>query len=90
MSFSYGIIVSGISIVISIFLITVSLKGARKTGSPGILYVGIAFVIILLDNVIYTLSSLEILFSSQIFIPAFLVSDLIILLFFYMGAIRGR
>lgn len=71
-------------------MIAVSFNGARKAGTSGIVYLGIAFVIILVDNVIYTMSLFGLVFGSQDSTPAFLVSDLIILLVFYLGAIRGR
>lgn len=90
MNISYGIVASGISIVISVFMIVVSLRASRRGGLNGIVYLALAFAVILADNVIYTMSVIGIFFIGVDIISMFLISDLLILLAFYFGAVRGR
>ena len=89
MDLSYEIVFAGISLVLSAFMLAVTIKASRTGGPRAIIYLGVAFAVILVANLLFVLSVFGILLSESDFPMIFLVSDLILLIIFYFGAVRG-
>lgn len=82
--------ITGISVVLSIFLIAVSARTISRFKSPIFRYLLFVFILILFDSLytIITILLLPNLRSSTVVV--YIVSDLIILLLFYAVIARGR
>jgi len=86
---SYDIVIAGISLVVSAFMLAVTVRASRKGGPKAVIYLGTAFAVILAVNLLFVLSVFKLLLPGSDFIIIFLVSDLILLGIFYLGAVRG-
>ena len=89
MILSFEIIIVGISLILSSFLLAVTTRASVKGGPRAVLYLGAAFGVILLVNLLFALSVFGIVLQGNNFLTIFLLSDLILLIIFYFGAIRG-
>lgn len=90
MYLSYDIVIAGISLVVSAFMLAVTVRASREGGPKAVIYLGTAFAVILAVNLLFVLSVFKLLLPGSDFIIIFLVSDLILLGIFYLGAVRGK
>ena len=89
MILSFEIIIVGISLILSSFLLAVTIRASVKGGPRAVTYLGAAFAVILLVNLMFALSVFGIVLQGNNFLTIFLLSDLILLIIFYFGAVRG-
>ncbi|MHB1708829.1 MAG: hypothetical protein ACYCT2_05065 [Thermoplasmataceae archaeon] len=89
MILSFEIIIVGISLILSSFLLAVTIRASVKGGPRAVMYLGAAFAVILLVNLLFAFSVFGIVFLGNDILPIFLLSDLILLIIFYFGAVRG-
>lgn len=80
---------SGLSVVLSLFILAVSIRAYRRSGIRLFAYLMIVFIVILFDSILYTLSGFIFVQFPLSFDDIFLISDVVILLLFYFGAVRG-
>ncbi len=82
--------ITGISLVLSAFLIAVASRTISRFHSPIFKYLLVVFVILLFDSA-YTILSILVLFHLKAYdTVVYIVSDLVILLLFYAAIIKGR
>ncbi len=80
---------TGLSVILAVFLLGVGLKAYRKSGMRMFLFIMLVFLIIFLDGIILILVGFGI-FSLPISNTAVLmISNIAILLLFYYGVVRG-
>lgn len=82
--------ITGISVVLSIFLIVVAARTVSKFRSPIFKYLLVIFTLLLFDS-LYTIVSIllfQSIRSSVLFV--YIITDLIVLLLFYAVIARGR
>lgn len=85
-----GTLLTGISIVLSLFLIGVVSRSIRKFHTPIFKYIMGVFIIILLDS-IFSFVSIFFFRKILLYVPfVYILSDLVVLLLFYGAIIRGR
>lgn len=87
--YNIAVLISGVSIAISVFLLMITIKANRRVSAKILSYIGLVFVVILVSNVIYVLQAFRILPGSGNEAEYFLSVELIILLLFYVGIARG-
>lgn len=81
---------TGISAVLSVFLIAVVARSLSKFHSPIFRYLLGAFAVIFLDSV-FTIFSIFLFKGMKEYVPfVYIASDLVILLLFYGAVIKGR
>ncbi len=86
---TFALIFSGISVVLSIFMIIVALRASRREGIRIFKYLSVAFVFILLPNALFVLSELGKGKLQPIVPLAFTFCDFIIMVMFYGAMVRG-
>ena len=84
-----GIFITGISIVVSIFLLAVTYKSLKRSSVKIFYYLFIVFGIILIANVYMLLQVFGIVPYFVADVTVLLFADLVILLLFYFGIVRG-
>ncbi len=87
--YNIAVILSGVSIVISIFLLIVTVKALRLRRARIFRYTGAVFAVILVSNCVYVLQVFSLLPGARYEVISFLSVELIILLLFYTGIARG-
>lgn len=86
---TFALIFSGISVVLSLFMIIVAVRASRRGGMRIFRYLAIAFIFILLPNFVFVLSELG-RGGLQPLVPiAFTFCDFVILVLFYGAMVRG-
>ncbi len=83
------IFLAGISLILSIFMIIVAAKAIRVGGMRIFRYLLASFVLILFSNFILILTAFSVFGTTYLDLLIFLLTDLIILLLFYSGVVRG-
>ncbi len=81
---------SGIALVLSIFLIVVSLRAYQRSKIKLLLFVSGTFIVILVDSIIAVLVGFGVIPVPYSMEDMFLVSDLAIMIIFYLGVVRGN
>ena len=84
-----GIFITGISIVVSIFLLAVTYKSLKRSNVKIFYYLFIVFGIILIANAYMLLQVFGIVPYFVADVTVLLFADLVILLLFYFGIVRG-
>lgn len=87
--YNIAVLISGVSIAISAFLLIITLKAKRRNRAKILSYIGLVFVVILISNLIYVLQAFSILPATGNDAIFFLSVELIVLLLFYAGIARG-
>lgn len=88
--YNIAVLISGVSIAVSIFLLTVTFKTTRRIRARIVSYIGAAFVVILISNIVYVLQTFSILPGNGYQVDFFLAVELVILLLFYAAIGRGQ
>jgi hypothetical protein len=84
-----SILISGINVVISIFLLAVSIKASKK-GVRLIRYLSAFFFLVLLDSV-FIISTYFYFNSFSLYVPSIMeITFAIVMLLFYLSIIRGN
>lgn len=81
--------VSGLSIVLAVFLLAVNIKAYRRSGMRMFAYLMVVFITLLFDGVAIMLigfGKLTIPISNSALL---LISNIVILVLFYYGVVRG-
>ena len=80
---------TGLTVILAAFLLVVGLKAYRKSGMRMFLFIMLVFLIFLLDGIILILVGFGV-FNLPISNTAVLmISNMVILLLFYYGVVRG-
>lgn len=87
--FTFSLIFSGISVVLAIFMIVVASRASKRVGVKIFRYLGVSFFFILIPNLVLVLALTGRTALLPLAIPAFAVSDLIILVLYYGAMMRG-
>ncbi len=80
---------SGLAVVLSIFILAVSVRAYSRTHVRIFGFLIAVFVILLADSLIYTITGFIFFQLPFTMNEMFLFSDVAILLIFYFGAVRG-
>lgn len=80
---------TGISVILAAFLLAVGIRAYRKSGMRMFLFILLVFLIILLDGVILIISGFGVFTLPVSNTAVLMISDVIILLLFYYGVVRG-
>ncbi len=80
---------SGLAVVLSIFILVVSIRAYSRTHVRIFAFLISVFVILLADSLIYTITGFVYIQFPFSIDDLFLFSDVAILLIFYFGAVRG-
>ena len=80
---------TGISVILAAFLLAVGIRAYRKSGMRMFLFILLVFLIILLDGVILLISGFGVFTLPVSNTAVLMISDVIILLLFYYGVVRG-
>jgi|YelNatPaOPRAMG01_1025707.scaffolds.fasta_scaffold00236_11 hypothetical protein len=86
----YFAAIAAVSIVLSIFMITVTFRASRRAGVRIFKYLAASFILILITNLFVVVNLFYPAYFGILIIPAFIVTDLLILLLFYSGILRGN
>lgn len=81
--------VSGLSIVLSIFLLAVNIRAYRRSGMRMFAYLMVVFITLLFDGVAILLIGFGILSLPLSNSALLLTSNIVILILFYYGVVRG-
>ncbi|MCI2412661.1 hypothetical protein [Cuniculiplasma divulgatum] len=84
-----SILISGVNVVVSLFLLLVSLKAVRK-GVGIIKYLSAFFGLVLLDSLYIVITNFGVNFLSEYNQILLEMTALIVMLLFYSGMIRGK
>ncbi|HKJ96497.1 MAG TPA: hypothetical protein VJ944_01995, partial [Thermoplasmataceae archaeon] len=84
-----AVLISGVSIAVSIFLLIVTFATKRRIRAKILSYIGGVFVVVLISNVVYVLQTFSLFPGTGHQVEFFLAVELIILLLFYAGIARG-
>ena len=84
-----SILISGVNVVVSLFLLLVSLKAVRK-GVGIIKYLSAFFGLVLLDSLYIVITNFGVNFLSEYNQILLEITALIVMLLFYSGMIRGK
>lgn len=84
-----SILLSGVNVVVSLFLLLVSLKAVRK-GVGIIKYLSAFFGLVLLDSLYIVITNFGVNFLSEYNQILLEMTALIVMLLFYSGMIRGK
>ncbi len=87
--YNFAILISGLSIVLSIFLLVVTFGVTRRRKFKILTYITAVFVIILISNVLYALQTFSIIPTTGYEVTFLLSVELATLLLFYVGISRG-
>ncbi len=82
------VLLAGVSMVLSIFLIVVTHRAARSGGMKILRFLEWSFATFLIANLIFVLSVFRSSDFSRLVIPVLLFSELIVMLLFYLGIVR--
>jgi hypothetical protein len=83
------IFMTGISLILSIFMIVVVAKAIRVGGMRIFRYLLASFTLILISDFILILTAFSVFGTTYIDLFIFSLTDLFILLIFYSGVVRG-
>lgn len=86
----YFAAIAAISVVLSIFMITVTFRAARRARVRIFKYLAASFILILITNLFVVINLFFRAYLGILIIPGFIVADLLILLLFYSGILRGN
>ncbi len=86
----YYAAIAAVSVVLSIFMIVVTFRATRRAGVRILKYLAASFILILLTNLFVVINLFFPAYLGAVIIPAFIVVDLLILLLFYSGIVRGN
>ena len=81
---------SGIAIVLSIFLLIVGMKAYKKSKIKLLLFLNITFLIILIDSLLALFVGFNIIPVSYSMSDLFLASEIVVMILFYVGVVRGN
>jgi hypothetical protein len=81
---------SGVALFLSIILGTVGILTYRRSRIKLLLFLDIAFLIIFVDSLVAVLVGFDIVPVPYSMEDMFLASDIVILIIFYLGVIRGN
>ncbi len=87
--YDIAVLISGISIVLSVFMLGVMRRVTRRKRVKILSYIGGVFIVILVSNIIFILQVFTVLPLSGYEVTFFLAAELIILVLFYAGIVRG-
>lgn len=88
--YDFAILISGLSIVFSAFLLAILRRVSRRRRVRILSYMGGVFALILVSNVLFVLQVFQIIPSFAGYEVAFLLAvQLVILILFYAGIVRG-
>lgn len=87
--YEIAILISGISIVFSVFLLGVARRVLRRRKVRILTYIAAVFVVILLSNILFVLQVFHVIPIPGYELTIFLAVELIILVLFYAGIVRG-
>lgn len=87
--YDYALIISGISIVLSLFLLGVAFRVSRRRKVRILTYISAVFAVILVSNVIFVLQVFSMLPFTGYEVTMLLSVELLILVLFYAGIVRG-
>ncbi len=82
--------ITGVSLVLSIFLIAVVTRTISRFHSPIFRYILAVFIIILIDSLAVIISIFAFPGLRQITSLLYITSELVILLLFYAAVVKGR
>jgi hypothetical protein len=85
----YYAAIAAVSVVLSIFMLAVTLRATRRAGVRILKYLAASFILIFLTNLLVLFNLFYPAYFGTVIIPGFVVADLLILLLFYSGIIRG-
>jgi len=85
----YFALLAGVSVVLSIFMMLVTIRAVRKGGMRIFKYLAGSFALILVTNAIVIFDLFYPAILSSLVVPGFIIADLLILLLFYSGIVRG-
>lgn len=89
MYYNIAVLISGLSIVISIFLLDVTRRVSKRRRVRILSFMSAVFVLILLSNVVFVVLTFTIFPTTGIETTFLLAVQLVILLLFYAGIVRG-
>ncbi len=87
--YNIAVLISGISIVLSVFLLGVSRRVLKRRRTRILSYISWVFVVILISNAIFVLQVFSVLPMTGHETTMLLAEELIILVLFYAGIARG-
>lgn len=87
--YELAILISGLSMVLSIFLIGITRRVSRRRKAKILSYMAAIFVVILLSNVVFVLQVFSILPTTGYEVTFLLGVELLILVLFYAAIVRG-
>jgi hypothetical protein len=85
----YFAAIAAVSVILSIFMIAVTTRATRRAGVRIFKYLAASFILILVTNLLVVANLFYHAYLSSALIPGFIIADLLILLLFYSGIIRG-
>ncbi|AKA49372.1 hypothetical protein IX51_09985 [uncultured archaeon] len=89
MMYELAILISGLSIVLSIFLLGITRRVTRRRRARILSYIGAVFIIILISNVVFVLQVFSVIPFTGFEITILLGVELLILILFYAAIVRG-
>lgn len=87
--YDYAILIAGLSIVFSVFLLAVIRRVSRRRKVKILSYIGGVFIIILVSNLFFALQVFHIIPFTGYEVTILLAVELLILIMFYIGIVRG-
>ena len=85
----YFAAIAAVSVILSIFMIAVTTRATRRAGVRIFKYLAVSFILILVTNLLVVVNLFYPAYFSSALMPGFIIADLLILLLFYSGIIRG-
>ncbi len=87
--YDLALLISGLSVVLSVFLLGVIRRVSRRRKAKILSYIGGVFVVILLSNVIFILQVFTLIPFTGFEVTILLGVELLILILFYAAIMRG-
>ncbi len=87
--YNIAVLISGLSIAISIFLIIIAIRATRRRKVRILSYLEAVFALILISNVVYVFQTFNMLPGISFDVTFLLSVELIVLLLFYASIVRG-
>lgn len=87
--YDFAILIAGLSIVLSVFLLGVIRRVSRRRRVKILSYIGGVFAVILVSNIFFVLQVFSIIPFTGYEVTFLLLVELLILILFYMGIVRG-
>lgn len=87
--YDYAILIAGLSIVLSVFLLTIIRRVSRRKKVKILSYIGGVFILILASNIFFVLQVFSVIPFTGYEVTILLAVDLLILIMFYIGIVRG-